>query len=76
MGRTYPVGSTGSTHLSLPGSWPPDAGIIGAVWLVVSVSKTRSRDRRSPGRELLEERYARGEISCEEYLKKKRYLEN
>ena len=30
------------------------AGIIGAVWLVGSVSKTGSRERRSPG--LLEER--------------------
>lgn len=52
------------------------AGIIGAVWLVASVSKTGSRERRSPGRELLEERYARGEISRDEYLKKKRDLEN
>lgn len=76
MGRTYPVGSTGSTRLPLSGSWPPDAGIIRAVWLVVSVSKTRSRDQRLPGRELLEERYAPGEISCVEYLKKKHYLEN
>ena len=51
------------------------AAIIGgAVWLFRSqpVAGSRLRERRSPGLEVLEERYARGEISREEYLQKKR----
>ena len=51
------------------------AAIIGgAVWLFRSqpVAGSRLQERRSPGLEVLEERYARGEISREEYLQKKR----
>lgn len=51
------------------------AAIIGGVvWLFRSqpVTDSRLQERRSPGLEVLEERYARGEISREEYLQKKR----
>ena len=49
--------------------------IAGVVWFVRSqtlAGSQRSLERRSPGLEALEERYARGEINREEYLQKKR----
>jgi len=48
--------------------------IAGAVWFVRSQTNNRqpSAGRRSPGLEVLEERYARGEISREDYLQKRR----
>ena len=49
-------------------------GIIGASWFFGSLPKTIGRARRSTASELLEERYARGEINREEYLQKKRDL--
>jgi len=52
------------------------AVIAATVWLVRSMAQRanqqRPAERRSPGLEVLEERYARGEISREEYLQKKR----
>ena len=45
--------------------------IAGVVWFVRSQPLAGS-SRRSTGLELLEERYARGEINREEYLQKKR----
>lgn len=52
------------------------------VWAIVSFTrsnKTRNESRldaprRSPGLEILEERYARGELEREEYLQKKKDL--
>ncbi len=55
--------------------WLVILGIIiaGVVWFVRSEPLTgNQRSRRSTGLELLEERYARGEIDREEYLQKKR----
>jgi len=49
--------------------------IAGVVWFVRSqplAGSQRSLERRSPALEALEERYARGEINREEYLRKKR----
>ena len=49
--------------------------IAGVVWLVrtVALSGThQSVARRSPGLDVLEERYARSEIKRDEYLEKKR----
>ena len=49
--------------------------IAGAVWFVRAQSRASSQkllERRSPALEVLEERYARGEINREEYLQKKR----
>jgi putative membrane protein len=48
--------------------------IVGVLWFVRSqpASSQRSVDRHSPALEALEERYARGEITREEYLRKKR----
>ena len=46
-----------------------------AVWFVRSqslIGSQRSLERSSPALEVLEERYARGEINREEYLQKKR----
>jgi len=46
-----------------------------AVWLVRSLSAAgghQASPRRSPGLDVLEERYARGEINRDEYLQKKR----
>jgi putative membrane protein len=46
-----------------------------AVWLLRSFSRGRApltHERRSPGLDVLEQRYARGEIEREEYLQKKR----
>ena len=51
-------------------------GIIGALWFFGSLPKTIGRAHRSTAWELLEERYARGEINREEYLQKKRDLED
>jgi len=47
----------------------------GVVWFLRSQSapgSQRSRDPRSSGLDVLEERYARGEIDRDEYLQKKR----
>jgi len=49
--------------------------IVGVVWLVRSMAAQGGHQlpsRRSPGLDVLEERYARGEINREEYLQKKR----
>ena len=52
------------------------AVIVGIVWFVRSLSHggpTQSyRPSRSPGLDVLEERYARGELNRDEYLQKKR----
>jgi putative membrane protein len=50
--------------------------IIGIVWLVRSLSANDARvlQRRPAGLDVLEERYARGEIKRDEYLEKKRDL--
>ncbi len=45
--------------------------IAGVVWLVRS-QPIRSDQRRSPGLEVLDERYARGEITRDDYLRMKR----
>jgi len=48
--------------------------VAGIVWLVRTVAPAgaqHSSTRRSAGLEVLEERYARGEINREEYLQKK-----
>jgi len=47
------------------------------VWLVRSLTGPGAQHlppRRSPGLDVLEERYARGEIKRDEYLEKKRDL--
>jgi putative membrane protein len=49
--------------------------IAGALWFVRSrplADSQKSLVQRSPALEVLEERYARGEIDREEYLQKKR----
>ena len=49
--------------------------IVGVIWLVRSLAGTGghvSHQRRSPGLEVLEERYTRGEINRDEYLQKKK----
>ena len=49
--------------------------VAGLVWLVRSqASPGGAAERRSSGLDLLNERYARGEIEREEYLQKKRDL--
>ncbi len=50
------------------------AVIAGVVWLVRSRSDAAAGNtaRRSPGLDVLEERYARGEINRDEYLAKKK----
>jgi putative membrane protein len=50
------------------------AVVAGAVWFIRSQSlagSQRSRERRPPAIEALEERYARGEIDREEFFQKK-----
>ena len=51
--------------------------IAGVVWFVRSqpLAGSQRREKHSTGLEVLEERYARGEISREEYLQKKRDIE-
>ena len=51
--------------------------IAGVVWFVRSqpLAGSQRQDARSAGLKVLEERYARGEISREEYLQKKRDIE-
>lgn len=50
--------------------------VFGVVWLVRALATAASAHntpvRRSGGLDVLEERYARGEINREEYLQKKR----
>jgi len=49
--------------------------IAGVIWLVRSLADTgasTARLQRSAGLDVLEERYARGEINRDEYLKKKK----
>ncbi len=52
------------------------AVVVGIVWLVRSMTSAGAHDalpaRRSAGIDVLEERYARGEINRDEYLQKKR----
>lgn len=50
-------------------------GIIGIAWFFGSLPKARDRTPHSTARELLEARYARGDINREEYLQKKSDLE-
>ena len=50
-------------------------GLVGLVWFFGSLPKARDPMDRSTARELLEERYARGELNRDEYLQKKRDLE-
>ncbi len=45
--------------------------IAAVVWFVRTPGAYRSRPGRSSGLDVLEERYARGEINREEYLQKK-----
>jgi putative membrane protein len=49
--------------------------IVGIIWLVVArirrASSRRYLTRRSPGLEILDDRYARGEINRDEYLQKR-----
>jgi putative membrane protein len=53
--------------------WLVILGVIvaGVVWFILSQSLAGDQ-RRSTSLEVLEERYARGEINREEYLQKKR----
>jgi putative membrane protein len=49
--------------------------VIGVMWLVYALAAARTQNQlgqRSPGLDVLEQRYARGEISRDEYLEKKR----
>jgi putative membrane protein len=50
-------------------------GLVGAVWFFGSLPKARDQVDHTTARQLLEERYARGEINREEYLQRKRDLE-
>jgi putative membrane protein len=54
--------------------------IAAVVWLVRAMTHSGAQisgsGRRSPGLDVLEERYARGEIKREEYLEKKRDMSN
>jgi uncharacterized membrane protein len=43
-------------------------GLVGVVWFFGSLPKVRDQVDRTTARELLEERYARGELNREEYL--------
>jgi len=55
--------------------------VVAVVWLVRSMmtggpaAGSHSPLRRSPGLDVLEERYARGEINRDEYLEKKRDIQ-
>jgi putative membrane protein len=54
--------------------------IAGVVWLVRGMTQRAGSarppaPRHSPGLEVLEERYARGEINRDEYLQKKRDID-
>jgi putative membrane protein len=49
--------------------------IVGVVWLVRSLAAPHAHHmmpKRSAGLDVLEERYARGEVPREEYLQKKK----
>ena len=50
--------------------------VVGLLWFVRSQASTRgsTEQQRSSGLDVLNERYARGEIDREEYLQKKRDL--
>lgn len=51
--------------------------VVAVIWLVRSTTQGGGREpppRRSAGLDVLEERYARGEVDRDEYLQKKRDL--
>ena len=71
MGWGY--GAFGLFHMI---SWIIILGLIvaAAIWLVRTMAESGAHQphaRRSPGLDVLEERYARGEINRDEYLQKK-----
>lgn len=50
--------------------------IAGVVWLVTAASSPRARtDGAATGRRVLDERFARGELSIEEYEERRRVLD-
>ena len=74
MGGGWGYGTYGAIHMII---WLVIliAIIAGVVWLVRSLAAPGVHSlpsRRSAGLDVLEERYARGEINREEYLQKKR----
>ncbi len=64
------------------GGWMPFGGIsslvililvvAAVVWIVRSMARPGEQGRRSSGLDVLEERYARGEIERDEYLRRRR----
>ena len=48
--------------------------VIGVIWFLRSPSQRGRLPRRSSGLDILEERYARGEINRDEFLQKKREI--
>lgn len=50
--------------------------VIGAIYLIVSLFRNnRIGEKRNDAIEILRERYAKGEISEDEYLERKKHLE-
>jgi putative membrane protein len=50
--------------------------IVAAIYLIISLFRgTKNRNKERDAIEILKERYARGEISEEEYLERKKRLE-
>jgi len=49
-------------------------GLITFVRVLTSGGQESHGRERSPGLDILEERYAKGEVQCDEYLQKKRDL--
>ena len=48
--------------------------VVGIVWLVRSLTDQRAGDRPSSARRILDERFASGELSIEEYEQRRRIL--
>jgi len=75
MGGDWSYGAYGAIHMII---WLAIliAIIAGVVWLVRSMAAPAAHHslppRRSAGLDVLEERYARGEINRDEYLQKKK----
>lgn len=50
------------------------AVIVGVIWLVRLALQHEARPSRSSALDILDERYARGEINHDEYLEKKKHI--
>lgn len=75
MGDGFGGGAAMMVFMMLFGLLVVAGVVVGIVFLVRSVSAGSGRSGRSPALEVLQERFARGEIDREEFEERRRALE-